>query len=283
MDPVVIRNCFGHEIMAMQFANVWRCEVLVCPNSDNESEYNERAEKIARFMRFFGDLSIVSFSERKRVNAWDIVADLKTGKIGDGVWLDFFSSKLEPMIEFNEPDFDCWGLSRRLLVIPQKLLSDNLCGVTAQEQSLNPKLFSFLSDDHTALILGQHFDKEADLKTVENLTFTFGPTFYVPGLNLYPELLGMRGVEHRLYYNLYKGLTGSVGIAGTHTWILLTVFPEVPQVILYNKKGVENWQAIARAARRQGYNIVAIGFDKDTDMGQLSKQIEKACRGLGII
>ncbi len=284
MEPIVIRSCFGHEIMAMQFANVLGCEVLVCPSADNEKEYNQRAEKIARFMSYFGDLKIVPFCERGGCEAWDVIADLKTGKLGDLAWLDFFKSKLEPMLEFNEPDFDCWGVRRRVLVIPQKLLSDNLCGVTAQDQSLNPELFSFLrKQDYTALILGQHFDKEADLKAVTNLEYVFGPCLYVPGLTENHELLGLRGVEHRLYHNLYRGLTGSVGIAGTHTWILLTVFPEVPQVILYNKKGVENWQAIARAARRQGYNIVAIGFDNSTDMSQLSKQIEKACRGLGII
>lgn len=106
---------------------------------------------------------------------------------------------------------------------------------------------------------------------------------YVPGLTENPELLGMRGVEHRLYYNLYRQLDGSVGIAGTHTWYLLAMFPKVSQVILYNKNGIEHWQAIARAARRRGRKVVALGFDQSTDMDQLSKQIEKACRGLGII
>lgn len=45
---------------------------------------------------------------------------------------------------------------------------------------------------------------------------------------------------------MYARLNASIGIAGTHTWILLTMFPEVPQVILYNNHGTERWEAIEK-------------------------------------
>ena len=74
---------------------------------------------------------------------------------------------------------------------------------------------------------------------------------------------------------MYARLKKSVGIAGTHTWILLTMFPEVPQVILYNNHGTERWKAIEQAYRSKGYNIRCIGFDEKTDLQDLSAQIEQ--------
>ena len=58
------------------------------------------------------------------------------------------------------------------------------------------------------------------------------------------------------------------------------MFPEIPQIILYNKKGVEHWEAIAQAYRKAGYNIWAIGFDEMTDMADLSREIETRLFGI---
>ena len=98
---------------------------------------------------------------------------------------------------------------------------------------------------------------------------------YVPGMTENTEVFGIRGVQHKLYYNMYKSLSASVGIAGTHTWIMLTMFPEIPQIILFNNKGVERWKEIEKAYQALGYKIFCIGFDENTDMKQLSKEIQE--------
>ena len=64
---------------------------------------------------------------------------------------------------------------------------------------------------------------------------------------------------------MYKKVDISVGIAGTHTWYMLSCFPEKPQIIFYNKNGVENWDTIAKAYQKQGYPIYAMGYDENTD------------------
>lgn len=74
---------------------------------------------------------------------------------------------------------------------------------------------------------------------------------------------------------MYKALAGSVGIAGTHTWYLLAMFPETPQIILYNRNGVEDWEEIAEAMRKGGRKVWAVGFDENTDFSVLAKEIEE--------
>ena len=90
------------------------------------------------------------------------------------------------------------------------------------------------------------------------------------------EVFGIRGVSHKLYYNMYKSLRASIGIAGTHTWYLLAMFPEIPQVILFNEKGVERWKALEAAYRKKGYNIRCIGFHEGIDMDALKNEIKLA-------
>lgn len=120
------------------------------------------------------------------------------------------------------------------------------------------------------MVLGQHFHKVNNLATVQALAKEFN--MYVPGMTEDTEVFGIRGVQHKMYYHLYRQLTASVGIAGTHTWIMLA---DIPQIILYNRNGVEHWEAIAEAFRANGKNIYAIGFDENTDMAELSKVIEE--------
>ena len=75
---------------------------------------------------------------------------------------------------------------------------------------------------------------------------------------------------------MYKSLRASIGIAGTHTWYLLAMFPETPQIILFNEKGVERWKAIEEAYRKRGYNIHCIGFKEGVDMDALKNEIKLA-------
>lgn len=275
---IVIRASFGHEIMALNFAKALNMPVAVIPAKEKEEEFNAESEKILANLSFLSnDIVAVPFADREKYEAmsWDIIADLKAGKLADEMWEKFVTARLVPTQNTNTlPQFNGMKTNRKnLLLIPQKLISDGECGVTAKQQSLNPTVFNFLKEQNEyQLVLGQHFHKENDKPAVEALAKDFN--MYVPGMSEDTEVFGIRGVAHKEYYNMYSKLGMSIGIAGTHTWILLTMFPWVPQVILYNRKGVENWEAIGKAFQAAGWPIRTIGFDEDTDMNQLSEKIK---------
>lgn len=274
---IVIRSSFGHEIMALNFAKALDMPVTVIPAKEKEEEYEAESEKILANMSFFTDsLVLVPFADRAKYEAlsYDIIADLKAGKLADEMWSKFVAARLVPTHNALLPQFNGMRANRKnLLLVPQKLVSDNACGVTAQQQSLSPDVFNFLKEQKEyQLVLGQHFHRVNDLKAVEDLAKEF--SMYVPGMSENPEVFGIRGVRHEMYYNMYDKIGMSIGIAGTHTWILLTMFPWIPQVILYNRKGVENWDAIGKAFQAAGWPIRTIGFDEDTDMNQLSEKIK---------
>lgn len=274
---IVVRSAFGHEIMALNFAKALDMPVAIIPAKEKEEEYEAESEKILANMSFFTDsLVLVPFADRAKYEAlsYDIIADLKAGKLADEMWGKFVTARLVPTHNALLPQFNGMRANRKnLLLIPQKLISDGECGVTAQQQSLSPSVFNFLKEQKEyQLVLGQHFHRVNDLKAVEDLAKEF--SMYVPGLAENPEVLGIRGVRHEMYYNMYDQIGMSIGIAGTHTWILLTMFPWVPQVILYNRKGVENWDAIGKAFQAAGWPIRTIGFDENTDMEQLSEKIK---------
>lgn len=274
---IVVRSSFGHEIMAVNFAKALNMSITIIPAKEKEEEYMDESKKIANNLAFFTDsLVLVPFADRAKYEAlsYDIIADLKAGKLADEMWSKFVAARLVPTHNALLPQFNGMRANRKnLLLVPQKLVSDNACGVTAQQQSLSPDVFNFLKEQTTyQLVLGQHFHKVNDMPAVEALAKEF--SMYVPGLAENPEVLGIRGVRHEMYYNMYDKIGMSIGIAGTHTWILLTMFPWIPQVILYNRKGVENWDAIGKAFQAAGYPIRTIGFVESTNMEQLSEKIE---------
>lgn len=275
---VVIRSSFGHEIMALNFAKALNMPVALIPAKETEEEYEAESEKILANLSFLSnDILTVPFADRAKYEAlsYDIIADLKAGKLADEMWEKFVTARLVPTQNTNLlPQFNGMRANRKnLLLIPQKLISDGECGVNAQQQSLNPTVFNFLKEQNEyQLVLGQHFNKVNDKPAVEALAKEFN--MYVPGMVEENEVFGIRGVAHKEYYNMYSKLGMSIGIAGTHTWIMLTMFPWVPQVILYNKKGVENWYAIGKAFQAAGWPIRTIGFDENTDMEQLSEKIK---------
>lgn len=252
--------------------------VAIIPAKEKEEEYEAESEKILANLSFLSnDIVAVPFADREKYEnmSWDLIADLKAGKLADEMWERFVTARLVPTQNTNTlPQFAGMRANRKnLLIIPQKLISDGECGVTAQQQSLNPTVFNFLKEQNEyQLVLGQHFNKVNDLPAVEALAKEF--SMYVPGMSEDTEVFGIRGVQHKMYYNMYDQIGMSIGIAGTHTWILLTMFPWVPQVILYNRKGVENWDAIGKAFQAAGWPIRTIGFDENTDMEQLSEKIK---------
>lgn len=275
---IVVRSQFGHEIMALNYAKALNMPVAIIPAKETEEEYEAESEKILANLSFLSnDILTVPFADREKYEnmSWDLIADLKAGKLADEMWERFVTARLVPTQNTNTlPKFRSMRANRRnMLIIPQKLISDGECGVTAKQQSLNPTVFNFLKEQNEyQLVLGQHFNKVNDKPAVEALAKEFG--MYVPGMSEDTEVFGIRGVAHKEYYNMYSKLGMSIGIAGTHTWIMLAMFPWIPQVILYNKKGVENWEAIGKAFQAAGWPIRTIGFDEDTDMNQLSEKIK---------
>lgn len=278
MEKIVIKSQFGHEIMAVSFAKAFNIDVVIAPNKNEKKAYEEEAEKIFRNMSFFYEhLSIVPFEEKDSLLFWDIVDDLKAGKLDDSLWEKFAAGKLTPTNTDGLPTYPGMSNESNVLFIPQKLISDGACGITAEQQSLPLSVFEFLKGKKK-LVLGQHFNKVTDIEAVRALARDFD--LYVPGLNENPEVLGIRGIQHKAYYNMYAGLKASIGIAGTHTWILLTMFPEVPQIILYNNRGVERWKVIEQAYRNNGYDISCIGFDETTDLMLLAQKIENLSKNI---
>ena len=275
---IVVRSSFGHEIMALNYAKALNMPVAIIPAKETEAEFNTESEKILENLSFLSnDIVTVPFADRAKYEAlsYDIIADLKADKLADEMWSKFVTARLVPTQNTNTlPKFRSMRANRRnMLIIPQKLISDGECGVTAQQQSLNPTVFNFLKEQNEyQLVLGQHFNKVNDKPAVEALAKEF--SMYVPGMTEESEVFGIRGVAHKEYYNMYSKLGMSIGIAGTHTWILLTMFPWIPQVILYNKKGTEHWDVIGKAFQAAGWPIRTIGFDENTDMEQLSEKIK---------
>lgn len=277
MKNIKISSCFGHEIMAVRFAESMGVKALIIPHQDEFEDYENESKRIFDNLSFFSScVKQVPFNMRHLFECRDIIAELKAGQLADEEWDVFFNGRCKPTRDTSFLPQYAIGMNSNepaVLFVPQKLKSDGGYGVTAQQQSLTPAVFNFLKSAPCQLVLGQHFNKMADIEQMVDLATEFG--LYVPGLTENPEVLGIRGVKHEMYYNMYKHLSASIGIAGTHTWIMLAMFPDIPQIILYYKNGVEHWEAIAAAARRAGHEIFAIGFDENTDMEELSKAIEK--------
>ena len=153
---VVIRSQFGHEIMAVKFAYALGYKVAVIPNKENADEYYAEASKIYANMKFFSnDLLTVPFEQKAEIEAesLDIIAELKSEKLDDELWLAFAASTLQPhTFPVNLPVYKGLKDKNNVLVVPQKLLSDNECGVTASQQSLNPSVFNFLKGSEYNLV-----------------------------------------------------------------------------------------------------------------------------------
>ena len=196
MKKIIIKSQFGHEIMAVNFAKAFNLDVVIAPNKDEKKAYEEEADKIFRNMSFFYNrMSILPFEERNQTeNIWDIIGELKNGKLDNSLWEKFAASRLTPANIENLPAYPGMSNSNSTLFIPQKLISDGECGISAEQQSLPLSVFEFLKNKN-GLVLGQHFNKVADLENVRALAREFN--LYVPGLEENPEVLGIRGIQHK--------------------------------------------------------------------------------------
>ncbi|MBR2299473.1 MAG: hypothetical protein IJ870_02740 [Alphaproteobacteria bacterium] len=279
MKNIVIASSFGHEIMACGFANAYGVKILIAPKKDNKEEYDAEAQRIYDVMSFFyGKMEIVPFEERENIDAWDIIGELKAGTLSDEVWTDFFKSTLTPT---RQPSAVYPELSEmeNILFVPQKLVSDGACGLNAAQQSLTPNVFNFLkSIEGVRLVLGQHFNKVADKPAVDALADDFG--LYVPGTESNPDVYGIRGVAHEKLLPVYGGCDYCVGIAGTHTWVILACCPWVRMVVVANKALTEHWDAIVKAAKAAGRNVELVEFDENMTGNEIAERVMESCSTL---
>ncbi len=280
----LITEGFGHGFACVNLAKVANLTPVAFSMKDTKEAFTAEVEQIFNNLSAFAPEMVKACWEERDTyhkNGWDIRADLLAGKITDEMWQAFATGKLTLADENRKglPQFNGLAEDDNILFIPQKLKSDGHCGITAEQQSLPLEVFYPLQmQEGHQLVLGQHFHKVNDRDSVVELAKDFN--LYVPGLTENEEVFGIRGVQHIKYWNLYRQLSGSIGIAGTHTWYMLTCFPEVPQIILFNKNGVEDWKGIEKAYQAAGRQILCIGFDDKTNLQQLSEEIMNSANRL---
>ena len=270
--------------MSCLWGKVLHQRIYVSSKKTTEEEYNQDVERIAKNMRYFSEVTIIPWKDRaKAQQCRNMAEEIRTSFSGLD-WEKFFSEKLEVALSYNEPCFSC--IQKDLMVVSGKSISDEHFGVNAQAQSVPIEVFDAIKKEWNRYILGQHFDKSQDLEKIKKIV----PDWVIPGLYAdlpregqisEKEVLGIRGVAPHLLHYLYKRISGCVGVAGTHTWFLLTVFPEKPQVILYHKD-LEDWTAIARAARTKGLKIAAVEYDDTTTAEELKTRVLYACQSVGL-
>ncbi len=75
---------------------------------------------------------------------------------------------------------------------------------------------------------------------------------------------------------MYASLKAAIGSPATHTWMLLTMFPEKPQIIPYFEGLKEDWKAIERVYQEEGRKIFSVEFGESKDEITIAKEIEEA-------
>lgn len=278
---ITVFSSFGHEIFACAASELLNTQVEVASRKENPEEVRADKVNIASMLLPFG-VSIKIVPENRMPIGRDIVSELKAGTLPDGFWYQVAGTRLP--IGKSSKEYPILEDGRKnVMIVPAKWLTDGQCGLNAAQQSLSHEVLAGIFAEDTRYVFGQHYDKVKDMETVLSLQKWMEERnyeLYIPGQDENPEVLGVRKVPHVEYFNMYGNLDAIVGIAGTHTWIALFCFPEIPQIILYNTNGVEHWSAIAEAFQRKGYKIFAIGYNENTDMQELNKKIAETYKKL---
>lgn len=260
-EGALITEGFGHGFASLGLAIAAGFEQI----------FAQDEQILAKFKPFYNNLQLWD----GKTECWNVRESILKREITHEMWRALARVKLIPSLTEDLPQFKSLAETDKIKVhfVPAKLITDGQCGLSAGQQSLTPEVFIFLKEDNEILPeMGQHFNKDKDGEDAVNLIEEFEGD--APGYREEKEVWGIRGVPHIRLYNFYRQMNASVGIAGTHTWLMLTCLPEIPQIILYNTEGVEDWADIALAYREEGYNIEAIGFNKETEMLSLKREIE---------
>ena len=276
-NVALITSAFGHGFMELNFAKAHNVKAVAFSEKETKEEFEKEVNDI------YSKLS--PFYPKMKKAKWEDMTTLKEQgvsyrqilldkQVTDDLWDKFARTTLPPKMQKNLPSFKSLKRSsNNILLVPQKLVSDGKCGLSADQQTVPVEAFNFFKyENGNNYVLGQHFHKQNDIENVKAIAKDFN--MYVPGEKEDKHVLGLRGVNHDQYFNMYKKLGMAVGIAGTHTWYMLTCFPDTPQIILYNKNLTEDWQAIAKAYQKQGKHIYAIGFDENTNWKKFALQVK---------
>ncbi len=273
----LITSAGGHGFMEANFAQAYGQKAVACSDKTTKEEFEkETADIYARLSPFIPDMEIATWEQAETLHQYGVSyrKKLLDKQVGSSMWYDFANTTLSPTHQEDLPKYNSLGAKTfNVMLIPQKLVSDNLCGVSAKQQSVPLDVFNFfMYEKDNQYILGQHFHNKNDIELVNNIAKDF--SMYVPGEKEDKEVFGIRGVPHNKYLPLYQKVDMAVGTAGTHTWYMLTCFPDIPQIILYNKNGTENWQDIVKPFQAKGKHIYAMGFDENTNWKKFSLEIK---------
>ena len=269
----LITSAGGHGFMELNFGQLHNQEIVACSEKDNKEDFEkETADIYERLSPFVPNMKIATWEDAPKIkeNGISYRKSLLDKELSESDWNKFAQTTFSLKTHNKSPKFrELHSQSLVTMLIPQKLFTDGKCGLSAKQQSVPLEVFNFFkAEKETSYVLGQHFHKLNDIEHVKNIAEDFN--MYVPGGKEEKHVFGIRGVPHDQLFNMYKKVDMSVGIAGTHTWYMLTCFPEKPQIIFYNKNGVEDWNAIAKAYQKHGYPIYAMGYDENTDWKRFS-------------
>lgn len=280
---IAIRSHFGHDIAALLYAFHHGMTAIPLPQTDDKEVFDAKSKAIYENLAFLGaNIRMVEFEQRDEAekDSYDFVADLAARRLPADVWKELAQTFFTPRSENGRTEYRELRGKEIMLFVPQKLVSDEKCGVSARQKSLPMDVFAFLKRQDSPLlpVLLQNFDRETDLDAVKRVAADFG--LYVPGLTENPKLLGLR--HHRLpdLYPVYARARLALGTAGTCNWFLLCTLPQVPQIILYHRNGSGVWPEIAKAYQAAGYPVYGYGFDEHCDYQELAVQIERKYREL---
>ncbi len=284
----LITEGFGHGFMSMNFAKAYHLQAVAFSMKETEEEFNADVEAIFQRLSCVGKslgLRKASWEEREELlsTGWNVRQDLIDGKITPDMWFDFAGTSLQMEAEGDVPMFQSLygnGKKCNIFFAPQKLQTDGACGATAGQQSLPLEVYDFMKEIDAVKILGQHFHKINDLEKVQALAEEF--ELYVPGMNEDQEVFGVRGVPHWKYINLYKQLDLAVGTLGTHTWVMLTCFPNIPQIVPCFEGLSEKADVLNAAYRRQGKNVFFVPYNEETAISELQDEIASLVECFGL-
>ena len=161
----LITEGFGHGFYAVRMALSLGLEVVAFSEKENREEFEAQVAQIMTNLSFIAPtMRPASWGERDALlrRGWNVRKSLLDGEITEAEWKLFAEyPALQPEIKEPLPRFlSVPRYKTNIMFVPQKLVSDGQCGVSAAQQSVQPEAFNFLKAlSNVTLILGQHFHR----------------------------------------------------------------------------------------------------------------------------
>ncbi|MHA1541221.1 MAG: hypothetical protein ACTSXL_06195 [Alphaproteobacteria bacterium] len=150
-------------------------------------------------------------------------------------------------------------------LVSQKLKTDDP-KLSQEQKSIGWDFVSKIQDVSKNWVLLQHFAKN-ELKLVNDKAKKYNTKIFDHKNTA--NVLGWRGIDFAKQAYVMKELNILLNIASTTSWMGLTMFPNMPQVIYYAKKDSNKiWEDIGKARK----NILTIPFDQNSDLNIIAQQ-----------